>query len=239
LDINITNKNGIILNTRNKVCEDDININIDNSQEILPENIAKDVTILGVTGEVTNAIDLIEGTITKYESPKNKFFKNNSMGEGTFANCRKLTEIIFYKVDHLAMLFQNYTGKHPIQKISILEASDNKDNTNSGNSRTFTAASELTDLYLCKNFTFSPYGYTNDFRDSAKLKNVIVEKGFHSNLDIHYSTAFTREILLNIINNYADLSNKTSVSLVIGETNLAKLTDEDKLIAANKNITLL
>lgn len=238
MDINITNKNGIILNTRNKVCEDDININIDNSQEILPENIAKDVTILGVTGEVTNAIDLIEGTITKYESPKNKFFKNTTYGTGTFAHCRKLTEIIFYKVDYLTILFNNYTSTHPIQKISILEASDNV-NTNSGNSRTFASTSELTDLYLCKNFTFNPYGYTSDFQNCEKLKNVIVEKGFHSNLDIHFSTAFTREILLNIINNYADLSNETSVSLVIGKTNLAKLTDEDKLIAANKNITLL
>ena len=237
MDINITNKNGIILNTRNKVCEDDININIDNSQEILPENIAKDVTILGVTGEVTNAIDLIEGTITKYESPKNKFFKNNAMGDGTFGNCRKLTEIIFYKVDYLGMLFRNYTGKHPIQKISILEANDNRANTTPGNSRTFTNASELTDLYLCKNFTFNPYGYHYDFTDNTKLKNVIVEKGFHSNLDIHCSTEFTREILLNIINNYADLSNETSVSLVIGETNLAKLTEDRKSTRLNSSHT--
>ena len=57
--------------------------------------------------------------------------------------------------------------------------------------------------------------------------------------DIHYSTKFTREALLEIINNCYDLTtlNRTA-TLTMGTTNLAKLTDEDKAIATAKGWTL-
>ena len=59
----------------------------------------------------------------------------------------------------------------------------------------------------------------------------------NTNLDIHASTKFTREALLEIIGN---LKAQTSGSrkLTMGATNLAKLTDEDKSIATNKGWTL-
>lgn len=59
----------------------------------------------------------------------------------------------------------------------------------------------------------------------------------NANLDISYSTRFTREALLEIIGN---LKSQTSGSkkLTMGSTNLAKLTDEDKKIATDKGWTL-
>ena len=59
------------------------------------------------------------------------------------------------------------------------------------------------------------------------------------NFDISSSTKFTREALVEIINNCYDVTtlNKTA-KLTMGSTNLAKLTDEDKLIATNKGWTL-
>ena len=57
--------------------------------------------------------------------------------------------------------------------------------------------------------------------------------------DISASTNFTRQALVEIINNCYDLTtlNKTA-RLTMGSTNLAKLTDEDKLNATNKGWTL-
>ena len=57
--------------------------------------------------------------------------------------------------------------------------------------------------------------------------------------DISSSTKFTREALLEIINNCYDLTTlgKTE-TLTMGSTNLAKLTDEDKAIATAKGWTL-
>jgi len=62
--------------------------------------------------------------------------------------------------------------------------------------------------------------------------------GMKVNFDIHHSTKFTREALLEIINNCANLTGQTAQTLKMGSTNLAKLTEEDKLIATNKNWTL-
>ena len=44
--------------------------------------------------------------------------------------------------------------------------------------------------------------------------------------------------LLNVLNGLADLTGGTSQKLTLGSTNLAKLTDEEKAIATNKNWTL-
>ena len=50
--------------------------------------------------------------------------------------------------------------------------------------------------------------------------------------DISASTRFTREALVEILNNLATVT--TSPTLTMGSTNLAKLTDADKAIATGK-----
>lgn len=46
------------------------------------------------------------------------------------------------------------------------------------------------------------------------------------------------ELLVDILNNLADLTGETSLNLIMGATLLAKLTDADKAIATQKNWTL-
>lgn len=60
--------------------------------------------------------------------------------------------------------------------------------------------------------------------------------GMKTSFDIHDSTKFTREALLEILNNLATVT--STKKLTMGSNNLAKLTDEDKAIATNKGWTL-
>lgn len=60
--------------------------------------------------------------------------------------------------------------------------------------------------------------------------------GMKVEFDISSSTLFTREALLEIINNCTTVT--TTQTLEMGEENLAKLTDEDKEILTNKGWTL-
>ena len=57
--------------------------------------------------------------------------------------------------------------------------------------------------------------------------------GINTSLDISSSTEFTREALVEIINNL-EPTNNHSYTLTMGSTNLAKLTNEDKKIATDK-----
>lgn len=57
-----------------------------------------------------------------------------------------------------------------------------------------------------------------------------------SDIDLHYCTKMTREALVEVLNNLARVTAISTCTL--GETNLAKLTDEDKAIATNKGWTL-
>ena len=59
----------------------------------------------------------------------------------------------------------------------------------------------------------------------------------NANLDIHASTKFTREALLEIIGNLKAQTRGTK-TLTMGATNLAKLTEADKKVATDKGWVL-
>lgn len=77
------------------------------------------------------------------------------------------------------------------------------------------------------------------FINCTKLQFVTLGDGFNANnLDLSASTLYTRETILQWLNAIADRTGQTAYKLTIGATNLAKLTEEDILIATNKNWTL-
>lgn len=73
------------------------------------------------------------------------------------------------------------------------------------------------------------------FKNCNNLEEIHII-GLSFDFKISYSTKFTREALVEILNNLATVT--TTKTLTMGATNLAKLTDEDKLIATNKGWTL-
>lgn len=83
-------------------------------------------------------------------------------------------------------------------------------------------ASNVTDMYYI-------------FRNCSNLEEIHMT-GMKVAFDISYSTKFTREALVEILNNLATVD--TTRTLTMGSTNLAKLTEEDKAIATNKGWTL-
>jgi hypothetical protein len=76
---------------------------------------------------------------------------------------------------------------------------------------------------------------------SISLNSLYSLKEFHAtgmkvSFNISSSTKFTKEALVEILNNLATVT--STQTLTMGATNLGKLTDEDKLIATNKGWTL-
>lgn len=100
----------------------------------------------------------------------------------------------------------------------------------------FSGCSSLTTVNL-------PSGVTSigiqAFDSCRSLKDVTFGNNFNcNNLNLSASTLYTREIILQWLNALSDRTGDTAYKLTIGATNLAKLTEEDILIATNKNWTL-
>lgn len=102
----------------------------------------------------------------------------------------------------------------------------------------------LMDLTQCKRFSITNCGnltsipaYDLSNITSINLNSLSKLAEFHAtgmkvSFDISSSTKFTREALVEVLNNLATVT--TTQTLTIGATNLAKLTDEDKAIATGK-----
>lgn len=91
----------------------------------------------------------------------------------------------------------------------------------------------LIDLTNCVNAS-------NAFAGCVSLENLKGFPGLARNLDLSSSPKLTHESLMNVMNNLADVKSVSygPVTLTLGETNLAKLTDDEKKIATDKGWTL-
>lgn len=77
------------------------------------------------------------------------------------------------------------------------------------------------------------------FNGTSNLEFVTLGDNFNcDNLNLSSSTKYSRETILQWLNALADRTGRTAYKLTIGATNLAKLTEDDILIATNKNWTL-
>jgi surface protein len=108
----------------------------------------------------------------------------------------------------------------------------------------FANCTSLTDLNLSNwnvyNASFG-MGEKGMFYNCAELKNFKAPKSINSNIDFSTCPKLTRDSLLSIINNlvsWAGTSSAGSLTLTLGETNLAKLTASDKAKVTNKGWSL-
>ena len=82
---------------------------------------------------------------------------------------------------------------------------------------------------------------TNMFSSCLELKNLIISGTItvqNNYFNLSNSSKLTADSLLNVLNALADNTGGTTYKITLGSTNLAKLTDEQKAIATNKNYTL-
>ena len=193
-------------------------------------------------------------TITKEVTSMKPFF--DAGGKCGYSNATSFNDIIKYNdtsnVTNMESMFESCSN---LTSIPQLDTSNVRNMT-----RMFYYCSSLTSMsqldtssvfYMermfanCPSLTSIPQldtsyviNMTDMFRYCVSLTSIKM-KNMKVSFDISASTKFTHEALLEIINNCFDLStlNKTA-TLIMGSTNLAKLTDEDKAIATAKGWTL-
>lgn len=147
-----------------------------------------------------------------------------------FAYCTNLTdiEIDTSNVTNMMGMFSNCT------KLTTFPSIDTSNVTDMYGM--FNRCSSLTDVPLLD--TPNVTKIDSIFYDCPNLTNLGGFKNLAVRLVLNSCPLLTVESLMNVINNLKDLTGGTTQRLVLGSTNLAKLTDEQKAIATNKNWVL-
>lgn len=94
----------------------------------------------------------------------------------------------------------------------------------------------LTDVTLnIPSYTSQESSINPIFSKCSGITNLTVNGELRAGLYLSASTNLTTDSLMSVINALVDLTGENSKTLTLGATNLAKLSDEQKAIATNKN----
>ena len=181
--------------------------------------------------------------------------KNGTSFNSMFANCRSLQEIPQLNTSNGTGFPGMFSGCYSLQEVSQLDTSKGSNflnmfsNCNSlkeisqldtNNGINFSSMfngcyslKEVPDLSTNKGTNFS--GMFNICHLLVNIKSINYIKG---DPVFSYSKFLNHSSLLRILNALVDLTGQTTQKLTLGATNLAKLTDEEKAIATEKNWTL-
>ncbi len=147
-----------------------------------------------------------------------------------FYNCSSLTTIPQLDTSNVTNMVSMFSGCRRLTSIPQLDTS-NVTNMNS----IFVNCFYLTSIPQLD--TSNVTNMYQMFHSCSRLTEIkMINIG--ADLDISHCTKMEREALLEVLGNLKDLTGSSSKTLTLRSTLLAKLTDEDKLIATNKNWVL-
>lgn len=170
------------------------------------------------------------GTIfngSSWTTPFKEIIFNNtleSLPNGCFAYCNKLTNITFPR----GLKSIGISCFSPCSALTELFLPNGLETI--GNNA-FQSCTNLKKIYFPNSII--SIGNNILFNDK-KLEEVFVQQGFRCSLDISPSNLYTRETLVAIFVNLADITGQTPLTLTIGPQNIQKLTEDDIAIATNK-----
>lgn len=187
---------------------------------------------------------------------KNIVSHANSIGSYIFRYCLSLTNVE-------VSVFSDYMFQ---QCTNLITAKSTQATTNSGSSvfysctnlTTVSLADGITNIgtqlfYGCKSLktVYLPSSITSAsensltvtsslyvFYNCTALEDVQLGTDWNMSLRLNVSDNITADSMIAMFNSLKDLTGDTAKTLTLGSTNLAKLTDEQKAIATNKNWTL-
>lgn len=206
------------------------------------------------TSNVTNMSGMFYGCSSLTTIPNLDTSKVRTMSE-MFRSCSSLTSIPKLNTSNVESMDYMFSNCSRLSDVPQLDTSnvtrmDSMFN-NCGNitSLPLLNTSKVTSMHYmlggCQRLTEIPAFDCANCTDDSALKGFMLYayavtaihlRNIKVRLDISSPRNLTREAIVEVLNNLATVT--STKTLTMGETNLAKLTDEDKAIATNKGWTL-
>lgn len=143
-----------------------------------------------------------------------------------FSGCPNITTVPLLDTSKVTTMYRMF---YNCPNLTTIPAFDTSKVTQMG--EMFSGCTNLTTIPA---FDTSKVTWMGDMFTGCTNLTAIHMTGMKTSFNISASTQFTREALVEILNNLAP----TASTLTMGSTNLAKLTEEDKAIATNKGWTV-
>ena len=251
-------------------------VTADIDSNIQPENIKKDVEILGKVGtlespviqplktvtlssnveEITadsgyDVINKVEIDINVTSDGKfvfedikypdnvtslgSSFFKDNQVIKSVYGEkIRNIGSQAFWATSIERFYSGDLTniGSYAFYQSALQEFVGVASGIVSAENQLFQGCSSLRKCYLP--VLSGTYATNQIFWGCTNLEDLKLAAGWNKGINISQSTKYSRETLVAIFNNLADLTGQTAQTLTIGAPNIAKLTAEDIAIATNK-----
>ena len=192
------------------------------------------------------------------ECAKNIVSHATSIGDNLFQNCLSLVNVevsvfanyMFYQCTNLitakSTQATTITGNSVFYGCTSLTSVIFADGITTIGNQVFYGCTSLKTVYLPSsiNATASSTSSLTStssyyiFYNCTALEDVQLGQDWNMSLRLNVSNNLTVDSMVAMFNSLKDLTGDTAKTLTLGSTNLAKLTDEQKAIATNKNWTL-
>ena len=191
------------------------------------------------------------------ECAKNIVAHATSIGDNLFQNCLSLVNVevpvfanyMFNNCTNLKSAIStqamNTTGNEVFYGCTALESAVVANGTMTIGSCIFDGCKALKTVYLPSSITTATNSSLTStsssyyaFYNCTALEDVQLGQDWNMSLRLNVSNNLTVDSMVAMFNSLKDLTGDTAKTLTLGSTNLAKLTDEQKAIAINKNWTL-
>ena len=182
------------------------------------------------TSNVTNMGSMFSGCYSLREVPSFDTSNVTNMNN-MFNNCCSLRKVPNLNTSNVTNMGSMFSGCYSLKKadFNIIQ----KNTATASIFNTCRSLKKILSIDLGNNINLSGmFSNCISLIDIQSISNIKVNISFSSCSYLNHST------LLRILNALVDLTDKTTQTLTLGSTNLAKLTDEEKVIATNKNWTL-
>lgn len=194
-----------------------------------------DACVTDIISHASSVYGYIFDKCNSLENVEVKYFWTNM-----FSNCSNLKT-----AKSTGLSSSGSTGNNVFYSDKALETVILSDGTTTIGTNVFYGCTSLKTVYLPSSITTatdnsltSTSSYYYAFYNCTALEDVQLGQDWNMSLRLDVSNNITVDSMVIMFNSLKDLTGETAKTLTLGATNLAKLTDEQKLIATNKNWTL-